>query len=423
MKHFKDLKVDFKNSTVILDVDGTITFDAQSDASDCVDKIEEIKKNGNKIYLCSNGRNKGRLVEMSKKLRIDYIKTDHKKPSKKVIKDYDFKDSKLIVIGDKTLTDGHFAKKIKADFIKVKRLNSKKDRTKIKIINFIDDVASFIFINLRILRPNHWIKNLLVFAPIFFAKEFLDVGNLWKGVMLFIVFSALASAIYVFNDLRDKEADKLHPKKKKRPLASGEMSNANASVLIVLLIGLAALLGWNFPTTTLMILSGYVVLNVFYSILLKHVPIIDIFSVAAMYVIRIYAGGSFFDVHLSAWIILCTFFLALFLVIAKRKSEFNAVKSSTKTRKVMSLYNNAFLDHMLTISTTFCLISYSLYLVSFDDNSILYAFFFVLFGVMRYLYLVYRYNLGESPESIVVKDPWMIVSIIGWVAYNFYFLY
>lgn len=423
MKYFKDLEIDFNNCCVLLDVDGTITFDSKKDCSDCLQKISDIKNKQNEIYLCSNGKDKNRIIKMSRELKVRYISSKHKKPSKRILDNIELeqKNNELIVIGDKILTDGLLARRLKARFVKVKRLSSKDDSFKIKIINFIDDVLS----NFRILRPNHWIKNLLIFAPLFFAKDFFNIPSLLSEICLFIAFCALASSVYIFNDLRDKNEDKFHPLKKVRPLASGEISKTNAIILMVIMLSIASVISFlfSFPPFTMAILASYVLLNLFYSLWLKQLPIVDIFSVASMYVMRIYAGGSLLNIHLSAWIILCTFFLALFLVVAKRRSEFNALVNKNKTRKVMQLYNNAFLDHMLTISTTFCLISYSFYLVSFDDNAILFAFFFVLFGIMRYLYLVYGQDLGQSPESIVIKDPWMIVSVIGWVLYNTYFLY
>jgi len=419
MEYFKDLEVDFKGLCVILDVDGTITYDAGKNCVDCQEKITDVKNHQNTIYLCSNGDDKERLVDMAKSLGVNYIVSKYKKPNKKVLDEIDIVQNKVVVIGDKILTDGLLAKRLNVRFIKVRRLFSKRDSLAVKIFNFLDDVLS----NLRITRPNHWIKNLFIFAPLFFAGRFFNVVDLLQGLHLFIAFCALASAVYVFNDLKDRNADKLHLSKRTRPLASGEMTKKNAIILIVALLMITVLMAVSFPISTIVVMMSYLFLNLLYSVWLKHIPIVDIFLVASMYIIRIYAGGAFYNIRLSAWIILCTFFLALFLVIAKRKAEFNALDNKNETRKVMQLYNNAFLDHMLTISVTFSLVSYSLYLVSFNDSVMLYAFFFVLFGMMRYLYLVYRYNLGQSPESIVVKDPWMIASILGWIIYNAYFLY
>ncbi len=427
--YFKDLEITFTDSIVLLDIDGTITFDSQDDIDDSYDKVQEIKKKNNRIYLCSNTRNNERVKKLSKRLGIDYILSRHQKPSPKVLHDSDLQDTsrkKMIVIGDKLITDGWFAKKLRISFIKVKRLASARDSLLTKLVRNFDDTLFWLVANIvpyiKLARPHHWIKNLLVFAPLFFAGSFFEPYKFISGIWLFAAFSLLASTIYILNDISDRKEDSMHPIKKNRPVASGQISVFRAVTMMIALLILGSTIAFSFPIGTQMVLGGYVLLNVLYSFWLKHQPIVDIFMVAFMYVLRIYAGGTFFVIDLSVWIILCMFFLALFLVIAKRRSEYNALGKNA-SRKVMHLYNNAFLDHMLTISTTFCLMSYSFYLVSFGNSALIFAFFFVLFGIMRYLYLVYRYNLGESPEILVVKDPWIFVSIIAWILYNTYFLY
>lgn len=427
--YFKDLEITFTDSIVLLDIDGTIAFDSRDDVDESYDKIQEIKKKNNRVFLCSNTRDQERVKRLGKQLGVDYIATPHQKPSTKVIDNSSLQGTSreiMIVIGDKLITDGWFAKKLRVSFIKVKRLASAQDSLLTKLVHRFDDalfwLAIHVFPYIRLARPHHWIKNVLVFAPLFFAGSFFNVYKLIPGIYLFVAFSLLASAIYILNDIRDRYEDSMHPIKKSRPIASGNISVARAVVMMMGLLGIGGMILFSFPVGTQAVLGGYVLLNVLYSFWLKHQPIADIFMVAFMYVLRIYAGGTFFAIELSVWIILCTFFLALFLVIAKRRSEYNALGKNA-SRKVMHLYNNAFLDHMLTISTTFCLMSYSFYLVSFGDSALLFAFFFVLFGIMRYLYLVYRYNLGESPEIIVIKDPWMLISIVAWILYNTYFLY
>lgn len=427
--YFKDLEITFTDTIVLLDIDGTITFDSQDDIDESYEKVQEIKENNNRVYLCSNTRNDERVKKISKRLGIDCILSRHQKPSPKVLHNSDLKDmsrKNMIVIGDKLITDGWFAKKLRVSFIKVKRLSSSNDSLLSRIVHRLDDILFWLGDNfvpyIKLVRPHHWIKNVLVFAPLFFAGSFFERSMFIRGIWLFVAFSVLASAIYILNDIHDRKEDSMHPIKKNRPIASGRIGVFRAIIIMIGLLGIGSMISFSFPFETQMVLGGYVLLNLLYSSWLKHQPIVDIFMVAFMYVLRIYAGGTFFVIDLSVWIILCTFFLALFLVIAKRRSEFNALGESA-SRKVMHLYNNAFLDHMLTISTTFCLMSYSFYLVSFGNSPLIFAFFFVLFGIMRYLYLVYRYNMGESPEIIVIKDPWMLISIVAWILYNTYFLY
>jgi 4-hydroxybenzoate polyprenyltransferase len=268
------------------------------------------------------------------------------------------------------------------------------------------------------------VKNILVFAPLFFAHEFLNTQWIIQSIIVFIGVSALASGVYIINDIVDRNEDKLHPVKKHRPLASGKVTLSEATFLLILMLAVSALLAYSFPAKVIFILLAYLLVNIFYSTKLKHVVIVDIFLVASMYMMRIYAGGELFDINLSAWLILCTFFLALFLISAKRRAEFfNHGGVQAQTRKVMKEYNEAFFDHLLTVATTASLVTYGLYVVSVDSPYLLYSLFFVAFGLMRYIYLVYKNNVGQSPEAVLFTDFWILGSVCGWLIYNIFIFY
>ncbi|MBD3330256.1 decaprenyl-phosphate phosphoribosyltransferase [Candidatus Peregrinibacteria bacterium] len=270
---------------------------------------------------------------------------------------------------------------------------------------------------LKLLRPTHWIKNLLIFAPLIFADTELSIEILLKGIPLFFAFSFLASAVYIINDLSDEESDKVHPTKKLRPIASGEVSHAEAYILMGISFIAALFLSLDLSLKVQLILLAYFIANILYSTKFKHVVILDLFIVAFLYLLRIYVGGKLWDVDLSHWIILCTFFLALFLVSGKRRAELNNLGSKKKnSRMVIRNYNEEFLNHLLTISTTSVIVSYALYTVSIPKPYMVYTSIIVAFGLVRYLYLIYNNNVGEAPEQAVFKDGWVIGLFILWLA-------
>ncbi|MBI4975655.1 UbiA family prenyltransferase, partial [Candidatus Peregrinibacteria bacterium] len=214
------------------------------------------------------------------------------------------------------------------------------------------------------------------------------------------------------------------PIKKNRPIASGEIQKSKALILAVILLAVTATLSLSFPQKVLIALTSYLTINLLYSLWLKHVVIIDIFLIASLYLIRIFAGGKLWDIYISHWLMLCTFFLALFLISAKRRAEFCQQDENTNsTRKVIKSYNKIFLDHMLTITTTSSLVGYSLYVVNAEQPYFLYSVIFVAFGLFRYLYVVCQYNIGQFPEKVIFTDPWIFSSIALWGTYSLIVLY
>lgn len=277
---------------------------------------------------------------------------------------------------------------------------------------------------LVLIRTKHWLKNLLIFAPVFFEGKNISFEKIYEGIPLFIAFSALASCIYIINDILDVEKDRLHPVKKTRPIASGEIKPKKAAILAVLLFMATVFLGMGFPLKVKIILAVYFISSLSYSLWLKRLVIVDIFIVATMYLMRIYAGSKLWNITLSHWIILCTFFAALFLVTAKRRAELNDLETKDgSTRSVIKLYNKDFLDHSLTMSVTATMVTYGLYSASLSRPYSIYSVLFVTFGLMRYMYLIYFKNIGQTPEDILTQDTYILLTVVLWIAYNSIIIY
>ena len=256
------------------------------------------------------------------------------------------------------------------------------------------------------MRVWQWSKNALVFAPLIFGAKLFELNPLVDTVLVFFAMSFAASTAYVFNDLFDIEDDKKHPVKKKRPLASGALSVRQGKALIatslVLAIGLSLLVS----VQVLALVILYLVFNLLYSKILKHKAILDILIVAFFYIYRVYLGAVATDLHVSGWILLTTFLLALFMITGKRRAELvTAAKSGQNaSRKVLGLYNQKFLDAALTITITLFVMFYSLYSVLVQDGLFILTIFPVIYISLRYLYLIFVRNEGEEPEKLIFKD-------------------
>jgi 4-hydroxybenzoate polyprenyltransferase len=269
------------------------------------------------------------------------------------------------------------------------------------------------------IRPREWIKNTFVFAPLFFAQKLLDPGVAFQSVLAFGVFCLAAGGVYLVNDICDREADRKHPEKRNRPIAAGTLSVfvgvTAAGLLFAFTTGGALVLGLPFAFVTL----GYVTLMIAYSKWLKHIVIVDVFSIAAGFVLRVAAGAIAIGVAMSHWLLVCTMLLALFLGLSKRRHELVSV-TSDGSRKVLAEYNPLFLDMMIGVVTSATVVSYALYTVSqetiqkFHTDGLIFTLPFVLYGVFRYLYLVYHKNYGSDPSRTLVSDGPLLISIVLW---------
>lgn len=281
---------------------------------------------------------------------------------------------------------------------------------------------------LKLLRVEQWVKNLFVFVPLFFSGNIKNIDLLLKSVSAFIIFSLAASVVYILNDYNDIEADRQHPEKRRRPLASGAISKSQAigilTGIIILNIGLILFAQFYFGQNLwkfVSIIGFYFVMNLAYTFKLKHVPIIDIFIIAIGFVLRVQAGGYITGIFISQWATLLTFVLALVLAIGKRRGELINAQISGKTRKALDGYNVQFADITLSISVTLAIICYLMFTLSAEvqakfHSRVFYTVIFVVFAFLRYLQQTLVYNRTESPTKIVYRDRYIQVTLILWVA-------
>lgn len=278
-----------------------------------------------------------------------------------------------------------------------------------------------------LIRPIQWAKNVFVLVPLFFGGQLLNVWCWRQALLTFIAFSFMASAIYCLNDLRDLEADRLHPKKRSRPLASGKIRPIYAVVLMFLLIisSLAVCLFTlnGAATKVTLLLLSYLVLNIAYCFKLKQYAIIDVFVVSFGFVLRLMAGGVACGIWLSPWIVLMTFLLALFLAFAKRRDDVVLYENEKiLTRKNVIRYNLAFMNQTLGLIGTITIVCYIMYSVSADvvdrfNNGYVYVTsIFVLAGILRYLQVAIVDLRSGSPTEVLLHDRFIQICLLLWVA-------
>jgi 4-hydroxybenzoate polyprenyltransferase len=271
------------------------------------------------------------------------------------------------------------------------------------------------------LRPQQWVKNLLLFAGLIFSQNFYNLHLFLKSLAAFGLFCLLSSSVYIVNDILDRESDRKHPLKSNRPIAKGEIKISTAIVLFILLalisLGLSALLSKSFA---LMALS-YLLLNLVYSQYLKHVVIIDVMCIALGFVIRAVAGAVVIGVEISPWLVVCTTLLALFLGFGKRRDELLVLDTQAGDhRKILTEYSPYFLDQMISVVTASTVVAYAFYTLSPEVQIKLQTKYmeltipFVLYGVFRYLYLIHQKEGGGSPTKMLLGDPPLLVNIILW---------
>ena len=270
-------------------------------------------------------------------------------------------------------------------------------------------------------RPGHWVKNLVIFAALIFARVYGDPFKVWTTILAFAAFCLGTSAIYIINDIIDRENDKNHPVKCKRPIASGIVSipAATAESAILLFGGLGLALWINIET--FIVLGLYIIINYAYSIYIKHLVILDVMSIAAGFVLRAIAGGVAITVPVSPWLLVCTSLLALFLGFSKRRHELSLLTNeATGHRKSLEHYSIPFLDQMTSVVTSSTVVAYSFYTLSPDTIQHLgtkWLFLtipFVLYGIFRYLYLIFKREEGGNPTKLLLTDPPLLICVILW---------
>ncbi len=273
---------------------------------------------------------------------------------------------------------------------------------------------------IKLLRPQHYIKNLFIFAPALFAFSF-SFETIVNEILAFIFFSLTASAVYIFNDLQDVEEDRLHPQKKFRPLASGEVSMATAWILIVSLLAFSLPGSFLINRELLFVLFVYLVMNIFYSIKLKHIAIVDISIIAIGFVLRLYAGSTATGIPLSAWIVTITYLLSLFIALAKRRDDVLLASMGKRTRKNIDGYNLEFINIGMSVMAGIVVVSYILYTVSAEVMERMHTHYlyvttvFVIMGIFRYLQLTFVYEKSGNPTQLVLNDPFLRITIVMWL--------
>lgn len=274
---------------------------------------------------------------------------------------------------------------------------------------------------IKLLRPKQWSKNVFVFLPLFFDKKFTDTHLLALTCLCFVIFSLAASAVYCLNDILDRKADALHPEKCKRPIASGAVSvSAGWTAMAVCALLAVGLTLWLLPNLTWLLLS-YIVLNIAYSLWLKHVSLIDMLLVASFYVMRVLAGAITGNIVPSQWIVVMTFLLALFLVLGKRRDDVMLqAETGATVRRGVANYNLPFINMALSIVATITMVSYMMYTMSDDvaarfGNPYVYCTaIFVLAGILRYLQITVVENRSGSPTKVLFRDRFIQLCLLGW---------
>jgi len=282
----------------------------------------------------------------------------------------------------------------------------------------------------KLMRPHQYIKNLFIFLPLFFALKITEIPLLFSAFSAFVAFSLTASAIYILNDYQDIEEDRQHPKKCNRPLASGRITKRKALTVMagLLMVGFGLMSLLSIQAVT--ILLCYVVMNIAYSISLKHMAIVDVTIIAIGFVLRLFIGSVVTEISLSMWIVIMTFLLALFMALAKRRDDVLIfLDTGKRMRKVIDGYNLQFLDTAMAIMASVVIVAYvsyttSLEVVSRVHSSYLYlTALFVILGVLRYLQITFVFQNSGSPTKIVLKDRFMQLVLLGWILTFAWILY
>jgi len=282
---------------------------------------------------------------------------------------------------------------------------------------------------LKALRPKQWTKNGVLLAPLLFAKSASEGGLVIKALVAVVAFSLLASGVYVVNDWVDREKDRLHPEKRRRPIAAGHLGLGSAVLLVVLCWAGAAGLGWWLGTSFVGVLGGYLLLQVLYTGGLKHMVLLDVMAIALGFILRVVAGAVSINVEVSNWLFLCTLLGALFLGFAKRRAELSSLEEAAAHRANLADYTVPMLDQMMSIAAACTVLAYGLYSVSAEtvarvgSDRLKFTVPAVVYGVFRYLFLVHKRGQGGAPERVLLGDRpiqltiALILAIAAWALY------
>ena len=265
---------------------------------------------------------------------------------------------------------------------------------------------------IKLVRPKQWIKNSFVFAPLIFASEFLHLDSIYSTLLAAFLFCLAASAVYIVNDLKDIEKDRIHPEKsKKRPLASGQVSPQSAIILLILLY-IVLISFWSIIPNVIYVIFIYLALNWAYTFKLKHEPVIEIFIVAFGFVLRVYAGAMALTVPVSHWMFITTLSISLYLASIKRRQEL--LQSGSQSRGVLAYYSVTLIDRFAEMSAVTAVVFYSLYVMEVQPKLVV-TVPLVIFGLFRYWYIVETLKGGESPTDVIIQDKQILLTVLLWV--------
>jgi 4-hydroxybenzoate polyprenyltransferase len=272
------------------------------------------------------------------------------------------------------------------------------------------------------LRPRQWVKNLFVFAGVVFSQN-LFTPLVWPALGAFVIFCGLSGAVYLINDVADMDKDRRHPVKRLRPIASGALPRGAAAVLGALLVVASLAAAFALARPFGLVAAAYAVLLIAYSFWLKSLVIVDVLTVAIGFVLRAVAGAEAVDVEISGWLVICTVLIALFLALGKRRHEYLSLEDDAAAhRPILAEYSEGFLDQMIAVVTSSTAMAYALYTMwpetvsKFHTRLLPLTFPFVLYGIFRYLYLLYHLDLGGSPSDLLLSDRALLLNTLLWVA-------
>lgn len=281
----------------------------------------------------------------------------------------------------------------------------------------------------KLIRITSWAKNFFVFVPLIFAKQLFHRDEFLEVVIGFFLFSVAASSIYVINDIADAKRDSIHPLKKNRPIASGQVSISEGKIIAILLFIVSAAISLFVDLSFVAIVWAYIILNILYSNYLKQIVIVDVFCIALGFMLRVLGGAVIISVSISSWLILTTLFLSLFLAVMKRRVEIATSENAIEQRNVLKDYSLSYVDQISSITGAGVIFSYSLYTVSertiimFGSEYFVFTTIFVIFGIFRYMYLVFKKDLGENVVDALISDLPMIINTFFYICTVLIFIY
>lgn len=275
----------------------------------------------------------------------------------------------------------------------------------------------------KTLRSHNWIKNLIIFAPLVFSGRFTQMSLDLRAIMAFICFCIVSSAIYIINDVCDKSEDQQHPMKKNRPIASGAIASRYAVLISIFLISIGLALTYLLGFSVFIYILLYILISIAYSLVIKHIAILDVLTIAFGFVLRILIGGLAVSVVPSYWLILCTVMISIFLGFTKRRAELvTNGHENNNSRPVLKDYSISFLDQVIPMVTGATILAYALYTVDehtqmvLGTTAMLLTLPFVIYGLLRYIYIIYHLHKGADPAVTIITDIPTVINLFLWVA-------